>query len=77
MVQSKNDIMISQKKYAMYILDETGLMNTKPINTPIDPNTKLLPSQREPLSNPKRYKRQVGKLNYFTVTYPYLFCSVL
>jgi len=35
---------------------------------PIDPNTKLLPNQGEPFSNPKKYRRLVGKLNYLNVT---------
>jgi len=42
-------IVISQRKYALDILEETGLMNSKSVETPIDPNAKLLPSQGEPL----------------------------
>ncbi|XP_020229078.1 uncharacterized protein LOC109810105 [Cajanus cajan] len=41
--QSKNGIVISQRKYALDILEETGLMSPKPIDTPMDPNAKLLP----------------------------------
>ena len=36
----------------------------------MDPNVKLLPGQGEPLSNPERYRRLVGKLNYLKVTRP-------
>jgi len=43
--QSNNGIVISHKKYALEILEETGLMNSKCIDTPMDPNAKLLPSQ--------------------------------
>ena len=46
-------------------------MGCRPIDTPMDPNVKLLnilPGQGEPLSNPERYKRLVGKLNYLTLT---------
>ncbi|XP_015160008.1 uncharacterized mitochondrial protein AtMg00240-like [Solanum tuberosum] len=43
-------------------------MGCKPIDTPMDPNVKLLPGQGEQLSNPERYRRLVGKLNYLTVT---------
>nr|KYP62842.1 Retrovirus-related Pol polyprotein from transposon TNT 1-94 [Cajanus cajan] len=52
--QSKNGIVISQRKYALDILKETGLMSSKPVDTPMDPNAKLLPSQEEPFSNPER-----------------------
>ena len=70
MAQSKHGVVISQRKYAMDILEETGLMNAKPIDTPMDPNAKLMPGQGEPLSDPERYRRLVGKLNYLTVTRP-------
>jgi len=53
------------------ILEETGLMNSKYFNTLMDPDAKLLPSQRASLSDPpEKYKRLVGKLNYLTVTRP-------
>jgi len=41
----------SQKKYALDILEETGLMNSKSVNIPMDPNAKLLLNQGESLSN--------------------------
>jgi len=35
----------------------------------MDPNVKLLlPNQGESLSNPKKYRRLVGKINYLIVT---------
>jgi len=52
----------------MYILEETRLVSSKSVDTPIDPNTKLLPNQGEPISDPEQYRRFVGKLNYLTVT---------
>ena len=45
-------------------------MNSKFIDTLMDPNVKLLPNQGEPLSNPKKYWRLVEKLNYLTITRP-------
>ncbi|XP_070057900.1 uncharacterized protein [Nicotiana tomentosiformis] len=36
----------------------------------MDPNSKLMPGQGEPLSDPASYRRLVGKLNYLTVTRP-------
>ena len=66
--QSKDGLVISQRKFAMDILEEIGLLNTKPVDTSMDPNVKLLPNQEESLSNSRRYRRLVGKLNYLTVT---------
>jgi len=48
--QSNNGITISQSKYTLDILEEIELMNSKSIETPMDPNAKLLPTQGQPLS---------------------------
>ena len=45
-------------------------MDSKLVDTPINPNVKLLPNQGEPFSNLERYCRLVGKLNYLTITQP-------
>lgn len=74
--QSKSGIAICQRKYALDILEETGLLNCKPADTPMDPNVKLLPNQGEPYSDPGRYRRLVGKLNYLTMTRPDISFSV-
>ena len=50
------------------ILEETGLLGSKPVETPMDPNVKLYEDQGELLSNPERYRHLVGKLNYLTIT---------
>lgn len=42
--QSKSGIVISQRKYALDILEETGLTEYKPVDTLMDPNVKLLPN---------------------------------
>ena len=68
--QSSSSIVISQRKYALDILEETGMLDCKPIDTPIDPNVKLVPGQGESLEDPWRYRQFVGKLNYLTITRP-------
>lgn len=60
----------------MDILEETGLLNAKPADTPMDPSVKLLLNQGEPLSDSERYRRLVGKLNYLTVTRPHISFAV-
>jgi len=42
--QLKSGIAISQRKYALDILEETCLTDCKPVQTPMDPNVKLLPN---------------------------------
>ena len=63
-------MVISQRKYTLDILTDTGMLACKPVDTPVDPNVKLVPSQGELLRDPGRYRRLVGKLNYLTITRP-------
>ncbi|XP_031120207.1 uncharacterized protein LOC116023352 [Ipomoea triloba] len=52
--QSVNGIVISQRKYALDILEGTDMLNCKPMDNPMDPNVKLLPGQGEVLRYIKR-----------------------
>ena len=36
---------MSQRKYVLDILEETGMLDCKPIDTPMDPNVKLVLGQ--------------------------------
>ncbi|RVW40642.1 Retrovirus-related Pol polyprotein from transposon RE1 [Vitis vinifera] len=63
-------VVMSQMKYALDILEETNMLECKPVDTPMDPNVKLVPGQGEPLRDPGRYRLLVGKLNYLTITRP-------
>ena len=68
--QSKEGISLFQRKSVLDILEETRLLESKPMETPMDPNVKLYEDQGKLLSNPERYRRLVGKLNYLTITRP-------
>ena len=61
---------ISQRKHTLDILANTDMLDYKPVDTPMDPNVKLVPGQGEPVRDPGRYQRLVGKLNYLTITRP-------
>ena len=47
--QSKSGVIMSQRKYILDILEETGMLDCKPVDTLMDPNVKLVPGQGEPL----------------------------
>ena len=49
-------MVMNQRKYALKILEETGMLDCKPVDTPMNPNVKLVPGQGEPLSDPGRYR---------------------
>ena len=63
-------MVISQRKYTLDILADIGMLDCKPVDTPMDPNVKPVPGQGEPLRDPIRYRRIIGKLNYLTITRP-------
>ncbi|XP_019179162.1 PREDICTED: uncharacterized protein LOC109174378 [Ipomoea nil] len=67
-IRSKRGIFLSQRKYVLDLLEESGLLGSKPCETPMDQGVKLIPSEGEPLEDPERYRRLVGKLNYLTIT---------
>ena len=56
------------RKYTLDILADIGMLDCKLIDTPMDPNVKLVIGKGEPLQDPERYRRLVGKLNYLIIT---------
>ena len=68
--ESKSSVIMSHRKYVLEILEETSMLDCKPVDTPMNPNVKLIPGQGESLRDPGRYQRLMGKLNYLTITHP-------
>lgn len=68
--RSKQGIFISQRKYVLDLLKETGMLSSKSSETPMDPNIKFNRDDGELLHDPGRYRRLVGKFIYLTVTRP-------
>ena len=66
-MRSKQGVLLSQRKYVLDMLSETGKLGAKSCNTPMVPNVQLT-KEGELFANPERYKILVGKLNYLTVT---------
>lgn len=69
-------IFLSQRKYALDIISETGLLGSKPSSVPIALNHKLQIATGPPLTNPEAYRRLVGRLIYLTFTRPELCYTV-
>ena len=53
--QSNFDVVMSHRNYVFDILEETNMLDCKPVDTLIDPNVKFVPRQGEPLQDPRRY----------------------
>ena len=68
--RSKAGITMCQRKYILDLLTETGMLDCKPVETPIETNHKLsiLPDQVP--TNKERYQKLVGKLIYLSHTRP-------
>ncbi|KAL5559734.1 hypothetical protein UlMin_035945 [Ulmus minor] len=65
-------ISISQRPYALQILEDTGFLGCKPAATPMEVNVKLSQDDGEELSDLALYRRLIGKLLYLTITRPNL-----
>ncbi len=68
--RSNKGIFLSQRKYVLDLLEETGKLGAKPCSSPMIPNVQLTKDDGDPLDDPEKYRRLVGKLNYLTVTRP-------
>ena len=55
--QSNFGVVISQRKYTLDILTDIGMLDCKLVDTPIDPNVKLVPGQGELLRDLGRYRQ--------------------
>jgi Reverse transcriptase (RNA-dependent DNA polymerase) len=67
---SKKGLFLSQRKYVLDLLQETGKLGCKPVDTPIESNIKLGSNDGEALTDISQFQRLVGKLIYLTVTRP-------
>lgn len=63
---------MSQLKYSLDIIAETGLLGAKPSSIPIEPNHKIALDDSPLLLEPQSYRRLVGRLIYLTFTRPEL-----
>ena len=70
MLRSKKGIFLSQRKYALDLLNETGMSACSPVSTPMEENLKLGMHPKQIPANKERYQRLVGRLMYLAHTRP-------
>lgn len=70
--RSPEGIYLCQRKYALDIITETGLLGVKPASFPLEQNHKLAFATGETIDDPLRYRRLVGRIIYLATTRPEL-----
>ena len=68
--RSKKGIFLSQRKYALDLLKETGMTACSLVCTPSEENLKLNMHLNQVPTNKERYQRIVGRLMYLAHTQP-------
>ncbi|GAU46710.1 hypothetical protein TSUD_287990 [Trifolium subterraneum] len=68
--RSQKGISLCQRKYTLDLIKDTGLLGSKPCNTPMQPQLQLHTASGDPISDPIVYRRLIGRLLYLTHTRP-------
>lgn len=68
--RSKDGITVSQHKYIIDLLKETGMLGCKTASTPMETNARLRFNDDSKPVDSERYQRLVGKLIYLAHTRP-------
>uniref|UniRef100_A0ACD5Z085 Uncharacterized protein n=1 Tax=Avena sativa TaxID=4498 RepID=A0ACD5Z085_AVESA len=67
---TSDDFSISQEKYIQDLFARAALANKRTVETPMELNVKLRPTDGDPLPDPTHYRHLVGSLVYLAVTRP-------
>jgi hypothetical protein len=67
---------LSQRQYALDLLQRAGMADCQSVRTPIDSGSKISATDGDPLENPTLYRSLTGALQYITITRPDLSYAV-
>lgn len=66
----KEGISLSHRKYCLNLLQESGLLGSKPAPTPLGPSVKLHADNGKPFEDTRACRRLIGRLLYLISTQP-------
>ncbi|KAM0052273.1 putative RNA-directed DNA polymerase [Helianthus debilis subsp. tardiflorus] len=74
--RTKDGLVLSQRKYTLDILEDSGMLGCKPCSFPMERNVKLEEDDKDARVDASMYRRLVGRLLYLQATRPDLTYSV-
>lgn len=73
-LHTKAGLFLNQRKYALDLIQNVGLLEAKLLSIPMDTNKRLKSDEGDLLEYASFYRRIVGKLMYLTITSLPQFC---
>jgi len=74
--RSSEGLFLSQRQYALDLLQRAGMAECHSTSTPVDGRAKLSASEGTPVADPTEYRSLAGALQYLTLTHPDLAYAV-
>jgi hypothetical protein len=68
--RTTDGLFLSQRQYAVDLLQRAGMTECHPTATPVDSKSKLSASDGKPVADPSEYRSLAGALQYLTLTRP-------
>nr|GEY86901.1 uncharacterized mitochondrial protein AtMg00810-like [Tanacetum cinerariifolium] len=69
-IRNSKRMVMTERNYALDLIEHACMVNVKHERTPLDPNIKLTHDFETPLSDPSSYRTLIGKLIYLTISRP-------